>query len=182
MQLMKFHKSFGLALTLVLSSNLILNSTHADIIPSWCDTKKVAASTLFATVVISFVRLVTKETQPVRVEPVSDSNLDMAWYIFDELLVGQMEKGERPAKVIYNEDTEEFDIKYSKIKPRGVAGVIYSKMKPVIIPALSIMLLFNKDLKEKFIDSIIDTRKWVNNPSAPFIEIWHAITTGTKLP
>ncbi len=180
MQLMKFRKSFGLSLTLALSCNLITSTAHANIIPSWCDTKKVAAFSVLSTAIVSFVHLVTKETQPVRVEPKSDSNLDMAWYLFDELLVGQMEKGERPSKVVYNEDTEEFDIKYSKIKARGLTGIIYSKMKPVIIPTLTFMVLFNKDFKEKVIDGIIHARNYVTNPTAPFIEVYNAIVTGKK--
>lgn len=180
MQLMKFRKSFGLSLTIALSSSLAINTMEANIIPSWCDAKKVAAFAGLTTAIISFARLVTKETQPVRVEPESDSNVDMAWYMFDELLVGQMEKGERPSKVVYNEETEEFDIKYSKIKARGLTGIIYSKMKPVIIPTLTFMVLFNKDFKEKVIDGIIDARNFVSNPSAPFIEVYNAIATGKK--
>ncbi len=180
MQLMKFRKSLSLILTLALSSNVITSTAHADLIASWCDTKKIAAFSVLSTAIISFAHLVTKETQPVRVEPKSDSNLDMAWYLFDELLVGQMEKGERPSKVVYNEETEEFDIKYSKIKARGLTGIIYSKMKPVIIPTLTFMVLFNKDFKEKIVDGIIDARNFVMNPTAPFIEVYSAITTGKK--
>lgn len=174
MQRMKFHKLFGLSLTLVFSSNLIINSAQANALP-WCDPKKLAAVTVLTTAIISFVHLVTKETQPVRVEPKSDSNLDMAWFIFDELLVGQMEKGERPAKVVYNEETEEFDIKYSKIKPRGLTGIMYSKMKPAIIPALTFMLLFNEDFKDKVVKSIKATHSFIDNPNGPLKEIWNAI-------
>lgn len=178
MQLMKFHKSICLSLTLALSSNLIIQPAQANTLPSWCETKKVAAFTILATAIISFVHLVTKETQPVRVKPRSDSNLDMAWYLFDELLVGQMEKGERMSKVVYNEETEEFDIKYSKIKPRGLAGIIYSKMKPAIIPALTFMLLFNEDVKDKILKGIKHGRDFINDPFISCNELYDAFFNG----
>lgn len=180
MQLMKFRKSFGLAFAFVITSNLIVSSAHANAIPSWCDAKKIAAASVLTTAILSFFHLVTKETQPVRVEPASDSTTDLAWFVFDELLVGQMEKGERVSKVVYNEETEEFDIKYSKIKPRGLTGIIYSKMKPVIIPTLTLMFLFNKDFKEKVIDGIIDAKNFVIDPTAPFKEVYNVILTGKK--
>lgn len=175
MQLMKFRKSFGLTFTFVIASSLVTNSTQANIVPSWCDTKKVAAFSVLTTAIVSFVHLVTKKTQPVRVEPRSDATSDLAWFVFDELLVGQMEKGERVSKVVYNEVTEEFDIKYSKIEPRGVTGIIYSKMKPAIIPALTFMLLFNEDFKDKIIKSIKATKSFVNKPLSPLTDVWNAI-------
>ena len=182
MQVMKFRKSFGLTFTFVMASSLITPAASADIVPSWCDTKKVAAFTALTTAIVSFVHLVTKKTQPVRVEPLSDSTTDLAWYIFDELLVGQMEKGERPSKVAYNENTDEFDIKYSKVEPRGVTGIIYSKMKPVIIPALTFMVLFNTDFKEKMIDGIIDAHKFIAKPTDPWNQIWYALKNGARIP
>lgn len=176
MQLVSNRKHLGLSGTLILSVSLITSSLHG----LDCTTKNVIGFTAFTTALVSFVHLVTKKTQPVRVEPLSDSALDVAWYVFDELLTGQMEKGERPSKVVFNEDNGEFKIEYSKIEPRGVTGVIYSKMKPVIIPALTLMVLFNKDLKDKLIDNIIDLRNFVKDPTKPFSDIYEVIKTGTK--
>lgn len=106
-------------------------------------TTAIGTATLL-TVVISYLRLVTKKTAPKRVEPKDDSLLELLWYYFDELLVGQMEKGERPDKLIIDEDTGELVYKYSKIEARGAAGILYSSLKPVIIPALTLLVLFNK--------------------------------------
>ena len=71
--------------------------------------------------------LLPKKPQPNRVYPQDDS-LAQFWYAFDELLVGQIEKGDRASKVVFNSDNpNELEIQYSKIEPRGITGIIYSR-------------------------------------------------------
>ncbi len=176
MQLMKYHKQTTLSLTFAFAAMAMTPSAHA--FP--CDTKtlkQITGATVLITALSCFVRLVTKKTQPKRVYPKDDSFSEIAWYIFDELLTGQMEKGERASKVTIDpENPQELIIGYSKIEARGLTGNIYSSMKPVIIPALTMMLLFHKDFLEKVRDSIFDTRRFFEEPSQPINMIVDAIT------
>lgn len=162
MQLVSIRKQLGLGLIIALSTSSIAPSMAYALSPK---TNKVIGWTIFATVMISFLRLVTKKTQPKRVMPESDSIADTAWFAFDELLVGQIEKGDRASKVIINpEHPEELTIEYSKIEARGLTGITYSKMKPVIIPALTLMLLFKKDIKDQLNDTSLETKAFIADP------------------
>lgn len=173
---MTIRKKIALSLTFAFAAMSITPSASA--FP--CETKtlkQIAGGTVLATALICFVRLVTKKTQPKRVYPKDDSFSQIAWYTFDELLTGQMEKGERPSKVTIDaENPQELKIEYSKVESRGLTGIIYSSMKPVIIPALTMMLLFNKDFLEKVRDSIFDTRRFFEDPAQPINMIAEAIT------
>lgn len=180
MQLMKYHKKIALSLTLACASMSITPSADALI----CNTKtlqKAAGATVLFTALTCFVRLVTKKTQPKRVYPKDDSFSEIGWYMFDELLTGQMEKGERPSKVTIDpENPQELTIGYSKIEARGLTGIIYSTMKPVIIPALTFMLLFNKSFKDEVIKGISATKAFLDDPAQPLNEITQAIWSPAK--
>lgn len=180
MQRMKYYKHINLSLVFGLAMLTITPASFS--LP--CDQKTIkqviGGATLFTTLAC-FIRLVTKKTQPKRVYPKDDSFSEIGWYIFDELLTGQMEKGERAHKVTIDpENPNEFVVQYSKVESRGVAGILYSTLKPVIIPTLTFMLLFNKDIIEKIKWGIIDTRKFLDNPAAPFEIISGAITNDLK--
>ena len=141
-------------------------------------TKKIIGSTLFFTALVSFVRLVTKETKKERVYPQDDSIKELAWYFFDELLTGQMKKDKKAKKLVVDpENPEELIIQYEGVEARGLMGTLYSAMKPVIIPALTLMLIFNKEFKEKVRDGVLDARIFMEDPTIAFDCIWQAITT-----
>lgn len=177
MQLMNYRKQLSLSLLIAFAATAVTPSAYAFFPCDQKDAKKVIGATILLTAITCFVRLVTKKTQPKRVYPKDDSYSELGWYIFDELMTGQMEKGERPSKVTIDDlaNPQELTIQYSKIESRGLTGIIYSSMKPVIIPALTMMLLFNKDFLEKVKDSIFDTRRFIEDPSQPINIILDAI-------
>ena len=177
MQLMKYRKHCSLSLTLALATMIITPSVRA----IDCDVKKALGATALVTALACFVRLVTKKTQPKRVYPTDDSFSEIGWYVFDELLVGQMEKGERPSKVILNdlENPLELTIQYSKIESRGLAGILYSSLKPVIIPALTFMILFNEDILGKSAKGIHSMIKFIKNPTQPADDFMTIIRDGS---
>lgn len=174
MQLMKYRKHSALVLTFAIAALTITPATRPDIVVKNCNppcalTTRLAAGTVLFTALVTFIRLVTKRTQPKRVYPKDDSFSEAAWYIFDELLTGQMEKGERPSKVTFDqENPSELTIQYSKIEARGLAGILYSAMKPVIIPALTFMVLFNKDFLHKVAEGIYSTKTFLNDPTISY--------------
>lgn len=128
---------------------------------------KVVGTTLLTTTLVTFLRLITKKTAPKRVLPKDDSFQEQAWYYFDELLVGQMEKGERPDRLVIDEETGELVYKYSKIEARGFAGILYSTLKPVIIPALTLLVLLNKN-SEDVVCGYKNALSFAKNPFAYF--------------
>lgn len=174
---MKYRKQATLSLSLAFAAMTITPSAHAIFPCGEKEIKKVVGTTVLLTVLTCFIRLVTKKTQPRRVYPKDDSFSEIAWYVFDELLTGQMEKGERPSKVTIDDlnNPQELTIQYSKVEARGVAGILYSTMKPVIIPALTFMILFNKDFIDKVSNGITDMRKFIDNPYEPVDKIYKAI-------
>ena len=141
--------------------------------------ESIAACIAFIATAAIFFRLVTKKTQPKLVYPHDDSLAEAIRYILDELLVGQIQKGERISKFIMNpEDESELIVEYSKIEARGVAGIIYSAMKPIIIPTLTLMALFNKNFKDELIKGFTDARTFIADPTLPFKQIANACLTG----
>lgn len=124
---------------------------------------KVVGYTLLATVLTTYLRLVMKKTAPKRVLPKDDSLSEQLWYYFDELLVGQMEKGERPEKLVIDENTGELVYKYSKIEARGLAGILYSTLKPVIIPALTLLVLLKTNTKDVYC-GVLNALEFADNP------------------
>lgn len=178
MQQMTYQKQISLSLIFAIAtSSIIANSeTVAKPLDIKCKRNSLIGTTLFTTALVCFIRLVTKKTQPQRVYPQDNSLAEQLWYFFDEILVGQIEKGDRASKVVFNSDNpNELEIKYSKIEPRGIAGIIYSKMKPVIIPALTFAVLFNDNFKKKIVDGINSTKDFIGDPAAPFREIYNAL-------
>lgn len=181
MQLISYQKQISLFLIVAMSATIISADVTAPpkAIKIECNRDSIIGTTLFVTALVSFIRLVTKKTQPQRVYPKDDSLSQLLWYFFDEILVGQIEKGDRASKVVFNSDNpNELEIKYSKIEPRGITGIIYSKMKPVIIPALTFALLFNENFKAKAINGAKNTREFIRDPLAPFKEIFNAFIYG----
>ena len=174
MQLMKYRKHLSLSLTFAFAAMTITPS--ADALLCEKKLKQIAGATVLFTALTCFIRLVTKKTQPKRVYPKDDSFSEIGWYIFDELLTGQMEKGERPSKVTIDpENPQELKIEYSKVESRGLTGIIYSSMKPVIIPTLTLMLLFNDDFLTKVKKGIWAIHDFLDNPSTPIDEITNAL-------
>jgi hypothetical protein len=182
MQLRQYRTPFTLSLTLAFAAMTLTPSASA--FPCGQELKKVISTTALIATLGCFVRLVTKKTQPKRVYPKDDSFSETGWYIFDELLTGQMEKGERPSKVTIDdpENPQELTIQYSKIEARGLAGILYSTMKPVIIPALTFMILFNKDFMEKAALGIYDMTKFINDPTKPFETFMELAKNGPPQP
>ena len=160
-------RNFSFCFSLALSLTLIAPSAQA-LGPT---ANKIVGLSVVTTALTCFLRLVTKKTQPKRVQPASDSIADVSWFVFDELMVGQIEKGDRPSKRRLEEDSNEFLIEYSKIEPRGVTGITYSTLKPVIIPALTFMVLFNKNFKDNAINGCKDVKDFINDPITPVKEI-----------
>lgn len=149
MQSFIFSKKLSLALILCLGAAPIIGENAkkpvVPLVPTSIATKIIGGTILTATL-ITFLRLITKKTAPKRVYPKDDSLSEQLWYAFDELWVGQVEKGERPDKLVINEENpNELVYKYSKVEARGIAGTLYSTLKPVIIPALTLFVLFNKN-------------------------------------
>jgi hypothetical protein len=148
MQTFTFSKKLSLALMLCIgAAPLIGENSKKVIVPlvPTSTTTRIIGGTILATTLITFLRLITKKTAPKRVYPKDDSLNEQLWYAFDELLVGQAEKGERPDKLVINEENpNELVYKYSKVEARGVAGILYSTLKPIIIPALTLLVLLNK--------------------------------------
>lgn len=133
---------------------------------------KVVGGALLGAILSCYIRLITKKTQPKRVYPETDSFVDYSWFVFDELLVGQMEKGERASKVVISEENPyELKIEYSKIEARGLTGIIYSSMKPIIIPALTLLVLFNKEFKEKVNEGVLNMREFIKDPFKTLNEV-----------
>ena len=184
MQLMKYRKQITLSLTLAFAAMTITPSASAFFPCGEKEIKKIVGTTVLVAALTTFVRLVTKKTQPKRVYPKDDSLSEIGWYIFDELLTGQMEKGERPSKVTIDDPENPFEltIQYSKIESRGVAGILYSSLKPVIIPAITFMFLFNKNFKDEVINGIKATRDFINNPTKPFNDITDALLQNNPVP
>lgn len=179
MQRMTYRKHLGLSLTFALAATVITPSASAFFPCDRKDAKKVIGTTVLVAAITTFVRLVTKKTQPKRVYPKDDSFSEVGWYIFDELLTGQMEKGERANKVTFDpENPTEFTIQYSKIEARGLAGTLYSTLKPVIIPALTFMLLLNEDIIGKSAKGIHSMIKFIHNPTQPYDDFMTIVDKG----
>jgi energy-coupling factor transporter transmembrane protein EcfT len=169
MQSFIFSKKLSLALILCLGAAPFANAKEPKV-PTSTFTK-VVGHTVLATALITYLRLVTKKTTPKRVYPKDDSLKEQLWYLFDELLVGQAEKGERPDKLVINdENPNELVYKYSKVEARGVAGTLYSTLKPVIIPALTLMVLLNKSSEDVYC-GIANMLKFATNPFQYFEEL-----------
>lgn len=131
-------------------------------IPTTKYTRALGASVLITTLV-TYLRLVTKKTAPKRVYPKDDSIQEQLWYYFDELLVGQIEKGERADRLVIDEESGELVYKYSKIEARGVAGILYSTLKPVIIPALTLLVLLKANTKDVYC-GVLNAKEFFENP------------------
>lgn len=170
MQSFSYSKKLSLVLMLCVGATPIIGENAKKPIPTTTLTKVIGHSIL-ATALISYLRLVTKKTAPQRVYPKDDSLSEQLWYAFDELLVGQIEKGERADKLVINdENPNELIYKYSKIEARGVAGFLYSTLKPVIIPALTLMVLLNKSSEDVYC-GVINALKFAQNPFQYFAEL-----------
>lgn len=88
-------------------------------------------------------RYYSKKTEPKRVYPNSDSFNETAWYIWDEIIVGQEEKGERPGRVeIDPENPTQLLIKYEKIEPRGIVGNLDWWSRKVVVPTFAFVVIF----------------------------------------
>jgi hypothetical protein len=177
----KFIKSIALSITFAFAAMTITPSAHGAQPPvinpeqsigvnttnafSYTDTlKKTFGAFIFFTALTCYIHLVTKKTQPKRVYPKDDSFSEVAWYTFDELLVGQMKKDERPSKVTIDpENPQELTIGYSKIEARGLTGIVYSAMKPVIVPSLTFAILASANLKE-LLKGIKGMIEFLDNP------------------
>ncbi len=176
MQLMNYRKQISLSLLFALTAGTVTPSAYAFFPCDKKEAKKILGATGLLVALTCFVRLVTKKTAVKRVYPKDDSYSELAWYIFDELMTGQMEKGERASKVTIDpENPQELTIGYSKVEARGVTGIIYSNLKLVIIPALTLMVLFNKSFKDEVVKGIKETHDFIQNPDKPFEEIWNAL-------
>lgn len=161
MQLMITRRKIGLHFLLAVCATFVIPSVEA--LPSLT---KVTIYTACITAMACLWRLKTKKTQPTRVYPETDSVIDAAWFAIDELMVGQEEKGDRASKVTMNPDNPlELTIGYSKIEARGVTGILYSKMRPAIIPTLALFTLFNADLLKKVVESFYMMQHFANDPS-----------------
>lgn len=162
MQSFTFTKKLSLILILCLGVAPLINAKDPKV-PTSTFTK-VVGTTVLTTTLITFLRLITKKTAPKRVYPKDDSLNEQLWYAFDELWVGQVEKGERPDKLVINEENpNELVYKYQKIEARGVAGTLYSTLKPVVIPALTLMVLLNKSSEDVYC-GVINMIKFATNP------------------
>lgn len=163
MQSFSYTKKLSLVLMLCMGATPIIGDNPKQAIPT-TTTTKVIGHTVLATVLVTYLRLIMKKTAPKRVYPKDDSLSEQLWYAFDELWVGQMEKGERADKLVINdENPNELIYKYSKIEARGVAGILYSTLKPVIIPALTLMVLLNKSSEDVYC-GVINALKFAENP------------------
>lgn len=170
MQTFSNSKKLSLALMLCIGATPIIGENAKKPIPTSTFTKIVGTSVL-TTVLITYLRLIMKKTAPKRVYPKDDSLSEQLWYAFDELWVGQIEKGERPDKLVINEENpNELIYKYSKIEARGVAGTLYSSLKPVILPALTLMVLFNKSSEDVYC-GLINMIKFAQNPFQYFADL-----------
>lgn len=167
MQSLSYSKKISFALMLCIGSAPFMSFAEkkAPKIPTSTLTT-IVGTTVLTTTLITFLRLLTKKTQPKRVYPKDDSLQELLWYYFDELWVGQAEKGERPDKLVINEENpNELVYKYSKIEARGVAGVLYSTLKPVIIPALTLLVLLNKNSSD-VVCGYNNAKSFAKNPFA----------------
>lgn len=187
MQTFSHSKKLSLALMLCISAAPIIGEDakkpFEPLVPTSKFTRVVGTSLLTATV-ITFLRLLTKKTAPKRVLPKDDSLLALLWYYFDELLVGQMEKGERPEKLVIDEEAGELIYKYSKIEARGLAGVLYSILKPVIIPTATLLVLLKANVKDIYC-GVLNFKDFAENPFT-FFQLLHEkcnnqdVATSTK--
>lgn len=165
MQSFSYTKKLSLVLMLCMGATPIIGDNAKKPIPT-TTTTKIVGHTVLATVLITYLRLIMKKTAPKRVYPKDDSLSEQLWYAFDELWVGQMEKGERADKLVINdENPNELIYKYSKIEARGVAGILYSTLKPVIIPALTLMVLLNKNSGD-IVCGYNNAKQFAKNPLA----------------
>ena len=163
MQLFSYNKKLSLALMLCMGASPIIGDNAKKPIPT-TTTTKIVGHTVLATVLVTYLRLIMKKTTPKRVYPKDDSLSEQLWFAFDELWVGQMEKGERADKLVINEENpNELIYKYSKIEARGVAGTVYSALKPIIIPALTLMVILNKSSEDVYC-GVINALKFADNP------------------
>lgn len=170
MQSFSNSKKLSLALMLCIGATPIIGENAKKTIPT-TTTTKIVGHTLLATVLITYLRLVTKKTAPKRVLPKDDSLAEQLWYFFDEILVGQIEKGERPDKLVINEtNPNELVYKYSKVEARGIAGTLYSTLKPIIIPALTLMVLLNKSSEDVYC-GWANMVKFAQNPFQYFADL-----------
>lgn len=162
MQSFSINKKLSFALMFCIGAAPIIGQEAPKPIPTTTFTKAVG-TTVILTALITYLRLVTKKTAPKRVEPKDDSIQELLWYFFDELLVGQIEKGERPDRLVIDEDTGELIYKYSKIEARGFAGILYSSLKPVIIPALTLLVLLKTNTKDVYC-GVLNALEFAENP------------------
>lgn len=197
MQLLSTHKKISLSLLMLFACTIPASSLHAADVPvvagaaaspeaskgphpfDVLTTKKVTTASLLALAIASFLWLKLKKTQPKCVYPKFEQNdsftnifknvMKCIWFTFDEILAGQSSKGERVSKIHFNpENPYEGTYEYSKIEPRGIAGNLEAMLKPAIIPAFTLMVLFNKEFKDKLAETIVDTLKFIDNPTAWF--------------
>ncbi len=162
MQSFSCSKTLCLILMLSIGASPALAINTKDKIPTTTLTRAVGTSVL-VTALVTYLRLVTKKTAPKRVYPKDDSIQEQLWYYFDELLVGQIEKGERADRLVIDEESGELVYKYSKIEARGVAGILYSTLKPVIIPALTLLVLLKANTKDAYC-GVLNALEFAENP------------------
>lgn len=167
MQISSSSKKLSLVLVLCIG---VMPLTHANAdykikepVPTTRFTR-IVGTTLLTTAILSYLRLVTKKTAPKRIDPKDDSLKEQIRYLIDELWIGQMEKGERPDKLVINEENpNELVYKYSKIEARGVCGTLYSTLKPVVIPALTLLILLNANTKDVYC-GLLKAYEFMDNP------------------
>ena len=128
--------------------------------------KKIASSLVLAFVGICLLRYFSKNTRPKRVYPKDDSFAQLAWYIFDELIVGQREKPERMGSIMAEnpEDLSRFIVKYDRIDARGLIGIIDSYIKRAIIPTLTFAIAY-KAFKGDIASGIKELLKILEDPA-----------------
>jgi hypothetical protein len=191
MQLLSVHKKLSLSLVVLLACSITTSSLYAEAAPAAAEpphplktitTQKAATISILVLAIASYLWLKIKKTQPKCVYPQWEKNdspanmfknvMKCIWFTFDEICTGQSAKGERPSKIHFNpEDPYEGIYEYSKIEPRGIAGNLEALLKPAIIPAFTLMVLFNTDFKKKIQEAIVDTLKFIDNPMSWFDEL-----------
>lgn len=199
MQPLSTHKKISLSLVVMLLLSITTSSLHAAAVPAAPTTaaataikatpwtlEKTAALSAITLAIASFLWLKLKKTQPKCVYPQWEENdtiinilknaAKSIWFTFDEICAGQSAKGERVQKIHFNpENPYEAVYEYGKIDPRGVAGNLEAIIKPAIIPAFTLMVLFNKEFKTKLVEAFQHIFEFINNPRAPFNEVWEEL-------
>jgi|GEM_PF-6028150 len=193
MQFLSTHKKLSLPLVILFACSITTSSLHAATVPvapvikpkPWTLEKSAALSAVVLAIA-SYLWLKMKKTQPKCVYPKFEENdsfvnifknvRECIWFTFDEILAGQSSKGERVSKIHFNpENPYEGIYEYSKIEPRGIAGNLEALIKPAVIPAFTLMVLFNKEFKDKLIEAAKHIYDFINHPRAPFNEIWEEL-------